>query len=67
MARQSGLEVVTSGLPTCVLGPHAKFAIAGASRTYAGVCEGCGARAACPGVPAGYVQAFGRDPELRRI
>lgn len=67
MARKAGLEVVTSGLPACVLGPHAEFAVTAESRAYAEVCEGCDTRAKCPGVPQPYLEAFGRDLELRTL
>lgn len=67
MARTSGLEVVTSGLPPCVLGPHAEFAAAASPRAYAEVCNACTAKAGCPGVPQPYLEAFGRDLELRAL
>lgn len=67
IARQAGLEVLTSGLPPCVLGPHAAFAAEATSRAYAGVCRGCDARATCPGVPQPYLETFGRDLELRAL
>ena len=67
MARKAGLEVLTSGLPTCVLGPHAEFAAAATSRAYAEVCNACAARATCPGVPQPYLESFGRDLELRAL
>ena len=67
IARQQGLEVLTSGLPTCVLGPHAEFATAATPAAYAEVCRGCDARAACPGVPKAYLESFTRDLELRAL
>lgn len=68
IARQAGLEVRTSGLPACVLGPHAEFAAeATTPRAYAEVCGGCDARAGCPGVPQAYLESFGRDLELRPL
>lgn len=67
MARQAGLEVRTSGLPTCVLGPHAEFAVTTTPRAFAEVCDGCNARAMCPGVPEAYLESFERDLELRAL
>ncbi len=67
MARQAGLEVGTSGLPPCVLGPHAPFAVATAARAYAQVCHGCTARPRCAGVPEPYLACFERDLELRAL
>lgn len=67
LARKAGLEVATAGLPLCVLGPHAQFTAPGDPRAYASVCEGCDVRGQCPGVPAAYLQDFGRDLELRSL
>ncbi len=67
LARQAGLDVVTAGLPPCVLGPHAAFAVPVDPRAYAEICAGCDARASCPGVPRAYLEAFGRDLELRAL
>ena len=67
IAGQEGLEVLPSGLPACVLGPHAEFAAAATSRAYAEVCGGCDHRAACPGLPKAYLESFARDLELRAL
>ncbi|MGH1345333.1 MAG: hypothetical protein ACRBN8_27470 [Nannocystales bacterium] len=67
IARRAGLLVRTSGLPACVLGPHAEFAAPSTSHTFAEVCEGCDARPACPGVPESYLESFGKDLELRAV
>ncbi|MBV1858334.1 MAG: hypothetical protein KUG77_07970 [Nannocystaceae bacterium] len=67
IARTAGLEVLTEGFPACVLGPHAEFAATAAPQAYAEVCDGCGAKTTCPGVPPSYLEAFERDLELRAI
>jgi len=65
LGRKGGLTVFTAGLPTCVLGPHATFATPTQARAYAPPCDACPSRTGCPGVPAAYLEAFGRDLELR--
>lgn len=71
LARQAGLNAQTSGLPACVLGPHAEFAGVAPpqpdGKTYGEACDGCRARTSCPGVPPAYLDAFAADLELRAI
>lgn len=65
-ARNSGLEAVLSGAPSCLLGPHAAFVSPSPSRSHGAPCQGCAARSSCPGLAAIYLARFG-DGELRRL
>jgi hypothetical protein len=60
-ARRLGLEAYVQGAPLCALGPFAERALADEPRAFAEVCEGCPARAGCPGVDARYLARFGGD------
>ncbi|MBK7824308.1 hypothetical protein [Nannocystis sp.] len=59
-ARQLGLAAGIVGAPLCLLGPFAGLSLPGAG-VFAAVCEGCPARARCPGVDAGYLERFAGD------
>lgn len=65
-ARELGLEARIHGAPECALGPLAALALPAASRAYAPVCDGCAARARCPGVDLAYLERFGHG-ELRAL
>jgi hypothetical protein len=60
-ARAIGLPAWIQGAPLCLLGPHTTRALDGEQRAYGPACEGCGARAACPGVDAMYLARFRGD------
>lgn len=59
-ARQVGLAAGIVGAPLCLLGPFAGLSLPGVG-VFAAVCEGCPARARCPGVDAGYLERFAGD------
>ena len=65
LGRKGGLTVFTAGLPLCVLGPHTTFAAPTDPRAYGPPCDTCPSKTGCSGVPAAYLEAFGRDLELR--
>lgn len=65
-ARELGLEARIHGAPECALGPLAALALPAESRAYAPVCDGCAARARCPGVDLAYLERFGHG-ELRGL
>lgn len=60
-AQKLGLTAVASGAPWCLLGPFVARTVPSPARSYAPPCEGCPARAACPGVDATYLARFGHD------
>ncbi len=63
LARAKGLGVPAGigGAPHCLLGPFNHVTLPEPPRGYAPVCEGCPARARCPGVDAGYLRRFAGD------
>ena len=63
-AQRQGIAVAIDGAPACLLGPWAAEQLDAAARMHPAVCDGCGARARCPGVDPIYVARFG-DAELR--
>ncbi len=65
-ARELGLDARVHGAPECALGPLAALALPAESRAYPAACDGCAARARCPGVDAAYLQRFGHG-ELRAL
>lgn len=60
-AQKQGLRTFAGGMPSCLLGPFVARALPGAPRAYAPPCEGCPARASCPGVDPLYLARFGHD------
>lgn len=61
-ARHKGVTVFLRGAPLCLLGPFAERSLPDAPRAFDPArCDGCPARAACPGVDARYLQRFGGD------
>ncbi|HJK92992.1 MAG TPA: hypothetical protein RMH85_15510 [Polyangiaceae bacterium LLY-WYZ-15_(1-7)] len=62
-ADRRGISVFLRGAPLCLLGPFAPWSLP-EERAYATVCDGCPARASCPGVDATYLARFAAD-ELR--
>ncbi len=61
-ARGRDVAVFLHGAPLCLLGPFAARSLPAAPRSFHAVrCEGCPARAACPGVDARYLQRFDGD------
>jgi hypothetical protein len=60
-ARALGVEPFVSGAPRCMLGPLARRALPEPARAYAPACEGCPARASCPGLDGVYLARFGGD------
>lgn len=62
-AQRLGVPALLSGAPLCLLGPLRARALPPAldprPRAYADACEGCPARAACPGVDPAYLRRFG--------
>lgn len=63
-ARKRGVEVGIEGAPACLLGPWIAESRICVLRSFADVCEGCGARSRCAGVDPAYLERFGAD-ELR--
>ncbi len=66
VATRLGLPAFVAGAPLCALGPFASRALpldaaASAPRAYGEACDGCAARAACPGVDPTYLARFGGD------
>lgn len=68
VARRLGLPGYLSGAPLCLLGPLAARSILGpeqpGTRSFGAPCDGCAARASCPGLDPMYLARFGGD-ELR--
>lgn len=60
-AARVGLPAWIGGAPVCLLGPFVAAALPEPARAFARVCGGCPARAACPGVDAGYLERFAGD------
>lgn len=61
-AQQRGVAVFLRGAPLCVLGPFAARSLPDEPRAFEPrLCDGCPARARCPGVDARYLQRFGGD------
>lgn len=62
------MAVVLVGVPLCTLGPYAahRLATPRGGGVYPAICEGCPARAGCPGVDGGYLDRFGAE-ELRAV
>ncbi len=50
-----------AGAPLCLLGPLRGRALPAAPRAFAPPCDGCPARAGCPGVDAAYLRRFAGD------
>ena len=67
-AQRRGVAVGLWGVPLCVLGPYAAQRLPDpeAAGRYAAACEGCPARAECPGVDGWYLDRFGAE-ELRPV
>jgi hypothetical protein len=63
-ATKRGIEVAIEGAPACLLGPWIDASRICVLRSFADVCEGCGARGRCAGVDPLYLERFGAD-ELR--
>lgn len=60
-AQSRGVTVFLRGAPLCLLGPFHARALPDEPRAYAPACDGCPARARCPGLDARYLQRFGGD------
>jgi hypothetical protein len=61
-AQQKGMAVFLRGAPLCVLGPFAARSLPDEARAFdPRRCDGCPARARCPGVDARYLARFGGD------
>ena len=60
-ARSLGVAPRMIDAPHCLLGPFVAVAATERVRAFAGPCQACRARAACPGVDAGYLARFGAD------
>jgi hypothetical protein len=59
-AARRGLTVAVVGVPSCALGPFAaQGLVAGEAGAFAAPCEGCSARAGCPGIDPWYLERFG--------
>lgn len=58
-ARALGITPRVVDAPRCLLGPLVALAATERVRAFAAPCESCRARAACPGVDAGYLARFG--------
>ena len=67
LARKTGLDVRTRGLPLCVLGPHAQFSVRGSVAAFGDRCQGCTGRERCDGVPPDYLDVFAADLEFRAL
>ncbi len=63
-ARELGLVTWMRGAPACGLGPFAEHTLEDEPRSYGQACEGCAARAQCPGLDGHYLARFDGD-ELR--
>ena len=63
-ARRIGLPVFVRGAPLCLLGPLAARSIEDEPRAFHARCDGCAARASCPGIDPVYLARFDGD-ELR--
>lgn len=61
VAESLRLPVFLRGAPSCVLGPFVRHALADAPRAYGDACDGCAARAGCPGVEPEYLARFAGD------
>ena len=61
-AQPKGVAVFLQGAPLCLLGPFAARSLSDAPRAFdPPTCDGCPARARCPGVDARYLRRFGGD------
>lgn len=60
-ARRMALSAWVRGAPWCLLGPYATRSLPDGARSYGAMCEGCSARARCPGVDAVYLTRFRGD------
>lgn len=60
-AERAGVPAGIAGAPLCLLGPLRGRSLPAPARAYAGACEGCPGRAACPGVDAAYLRRFAGD------
>jgi hypothetical protein len=63
-AAKRGLPAFVSGAPLCLLGPFAARALPpepDRPRAFAAACDGCAARAACPGVDPAYLARWNGD------
>lgn len=66
-ASRRGLAVAVVGVPCCALGPFAAQELAvGVRGAFPRPCEGCPARAGCPGVDPWYLERFGAQ-ELHAV
>lgn len=63
-ARRLGMPTFIRGAPLCLLGPLAARSIDDEARAFHARCEGCAARASCPGIDPVYLARFDGD-ELR--
>lgn len=62
VAQQKGVTVFLRGAPLCLLGPFAERSLPGDVRAFDPPrCDGCPARARCPGLDARYLRRFGGD------
>lgn len=55
------LPVALVGAPLCLLGPFARHSLPDAARAFGPSCDGCAARASCPGVEPEYLARFAGD------
>jgi hypothetical protein len=60
-ARRLGVPSWIRGAPLCLLGPLADRSLPGEPRAFGPACDGCAARAQCPGVDPAYLERFGGD------
>lgn len=65
-ARREGLPTFIAGAPVCALGPYARFSLAAPERDFGDKCQGCAAKATCPGVDTRYLRRFGEE-ELKAV
>ena len=62
LARRVGLPAFLEGAPLCLTGPYASRVIVGdGARAFAPSCDGCEARARCPGFDPRYLARFHGD------
>jgi molybdenum cofactor biosynthesis enzyme MoaA len=57
-ARRVELPAAIQGVPTCTLGPHARHRLSSVALEHPSSCDGCHARASCPGIDRAYVDRF---------
>lgn len=61
VASRRGVAGWIAGAPHCLLGPFRGASLVVEPRAFAAKCDGCAARAQCPGVEAAYLKRFGDE------